>query len=119
MTINDIKKLAKQSFTKNNLDLKVIKKITTKLNKKQLKVYIKYLKKIENEKIIQVFTPIYKIDDKVINKIKNMFPNKEIECIEDSSLIAGIRIVDNDMVYDFNLKDSLDNLIAHLKRSYD
>ncbi len=119
MTTKHIKKLAEQSFKKNSLDLKTIKKIITKLNRRDLKAYIKFLKKLENERIIQVFTPINKIDDKVINKIKNMFPNKEIEHIEDSSLIAGIRIVDNDMTYDFNLKDSLDNLITHLKKSYD
>ena len=89
------------------------------LGDKQLKAYIKFLKKLENERLVWVFTPMDKIEDKITGKIKSMFPNKKIEYVKDPSLIAGLRVIDNDMVYEFNLKDSLDNLITHLKRSYD
>ena len=119
MTTRDIKKLAEQSFTNENLDTKKIKRIIGLLGKKQLKVYIKFLKKLENERLVWVFTPMDKVEDKITGKIKSMFPNKRIEYVKDPNLIVGLRVVDNDMVYEFNLKDSLDNLITHLKRSYD
>ena len=119
MKIREIKKLAEQSFTNGDLDVKIIKRTIALLGKKQLKVYIKFLKKLENERLVWVFTPVDKVEDKITGRIKSMFPNKKIEYVTDPSLIAGLRVVDNDMVYEFNLKDSLDNLITHLKQSYD
>lgn len=119
MTTREIKKLAEQSFTYGNLNVKKIKKVITLLGKKQLKTYIKFIKKLENERLVWVFTPMDKVEDKITGKIKGMFLNKKIKYVKDSSLIAGVRVVDNDMVYEFNLKDSLDNLITYLKQSYD
>ncbi len=119
MKIKEIKKLAEQSFTNGNLDLKTIKRIIALLNKKQLKIYIKFLKKMENERLVWVFTPMDKVENKTTGKIKSVFPNKKIEYVKDPSLIVGLRVIDNDMVYEFNLKDSLDNLITYLKQSYD
>ncbi len=119
MKVREIKKLAEQSFISENLDIKKIKSIISLLNKKQSKAYIKFLKKLENERIVWVFTAMDKVEDKIGGKLKSMFPNKKIEYVKDPNLIVGLRVVDNDMVYEFNLKDSLDNLITHLKRSYD
>jgi len=120
MTAKQIKKLAIQSFNKSyNLDTKQIKKVAPFLRRRELKTYIKFIKKIENEKKINVFIPMDKVDKKITNKIMNIFPNKTIQYFVDPDLIAGIRIVDNDMVYEFNLEDSLENLIAHIRESYD
>lgn len=119
MTIRNIKKLAEQSFTYGNLDVKKIKKVISLLGKKQLKAYIKFLKKVENERLIWVFTPMDKIEDKITGKIKTIFPNKKIKYVKDPDLIVGLRVIDNDIVYEFNLKDSLDNLMTYLKQSYD
>ena len=119
MTTREIKKLAEQSFTNWNLDVKKIRRAMSLLNRKQLKTYIKFLKKLENERLVYVFTPMDKVSDKASNKIGSMFPGKKIEYVKDPNLIVGIKIVDNDMVYEFNLKDSLDNIITYLKQSYD
>ena len=119
MTTKQIKKLALQSFKDGNIDIKKIKRIVPLLRKRELKTYIKFIKNLENERLVWVFTPMDKVESKITGKIKSMFPNKKIEYVTDPSLIAGLRVIDNDMVYEFNLKDSLDNLITHLKRSYD
>ena len=119
MKIAEIKKLAEQSFTTGNLDIKRIKRIIALLNKKQLKTYIKFLKKLENEKVLWVFTPMDKVENKITGKIKNMFPNKKVKYVADYSLIAGLRVIDNDMIYELNLKDFLGNMITYLKQSYD
>ena len=118
MKIAEIKKLAEQSFTTGNLDIKRIKRIIALLNKKQLKTFIKFLKKLENEKVLWVFTPMDKVENKITERIKSMFPGKKIEYVKDPSLIVGLRIVDEDMVYEFNLGDSLDSMVTYLKRSY-
>jgi len=119
MTIKQIKKLALQSFIDKNLDAKKIKKITLLLSRKQLKTYIKFIKKLEREKTVSVFTPMDKVDQRITSKVKSMFPNKKIKYIQEPGLIAGIRVVDNDIVYEFNIKDSLDSLISHVRQSYD
>ena len=61
MKIREIKKLAEQSFTNENLDINKIKRTIGLLGKKQLKVYIKFLKKLENERLVWVFTPMDKV----------------------------------------------------------
>ncbi len=119
MKIIEIKKLAKQSFKNGNLDMKIIRKTASLLSKKQLKTYIKFLKKFENERLVWVFTPMNKVENKITDRIKSIFPNKKVEYVIDPSLIAGLRIVDNDMVYELNLKDFLRNMITYLKQSYD
>lgn len=119
MTVREIKKLAEQSFTNGNLDVKIIKRNIAGFSKKQLKLYIKFLKKFENERLVWIFTAMDKVDDKITGKIKSLFPNKKIEYVKDSNLIVGIKVIDNDIVYEFSLKDSLDNIITYLKQSYD
>ncbi|OGH38278.1 MAG: hypothetical protein A3B44_01355 [Candidatus Levybacteria bacterium RIFCSPLOWO2_01_FULL_38_21] len=119
MKIKQIKKLAMQSFKKGNLDPEKIKKIAPLLNRRQLKTYIRFIKKLDREKKVLVFTPIDKVDQKTTSKLRGMFPEKKIEYIKRSDLIAGIRIVDNDIVYEFNVKDSLKSLASYIKQSYD
>ncbi len=119
MTTKQIKKLAAQSFKDDNMDIKKIKRIIPHLRKRELKTYIKFIKKLENEKEVKVFTPVEMADKKIIDSITSIFPNKRVKYAVGPDIIAGIRIVDNDMVYEFNLKDSLENLIAHIKQSYD
>ena len=33
--------------------------------------------------------------------------------------MAGLRIVDNDMIYELNLKDSMENMVDYLQKTYD
>lgn len=51
--------------------------------------------------------------------IKRLFPNKEIKFKVDSSLISGVKIVSEDMVYDFNLKNTLEEIVEHIRSQYD
>lgn len=119
MTTKQIKKLAMQSFKDDNLDIKKMKRIVQILRKKELKTYIKFIKNLKNEREIKVFTAVGMKDKKTTDKITSIFPNKKVRYFIEPGIIAGIRITDNDMVYEFNLKDSLENLIAHIKQSYD
>lgn len=116
MTSKQIKKLAKASYTRSILDSKKVNKIVKFLNRSGLKTYIKCLKVLERSKTVQILIPNVGTKNEIIDKLKKMFPNKKLEFIEDRSLIAGIRIVDNDNVYDFNLKNTFDNLISYINQ---
>ena len=41
---------------------------------------------------------------------------KNIQLKEDKSLIAGIKIVDNDLIYESNVKNTLENLVSFIKQ---
>jgi F0F1-type ATP synthase delta subunit len=43
-----------------------------------------------------------------------IFRGKRLEFSEDKSLIAGIKLVDNDIIYDFNLKNTFENLVSYI-----
>ncbi|MCL4418554.1 F0F1 ATP synthase subunit delta [Patescibacteria group bacterium] len=119
MTYKQIVILAKRSFTKNNIDYKKVKSITRLLKRSELKKYIKILKSIEKKNTVYFSLPVEskdKISKDTLEYLKKIFPQKNIEYVFDPSLMAGIRILDNDLVYDFSIKNSLKNLVSHIKQ---
>lgn len=120
MLIRKIKKLALKSYNGNSLNEKVIGLVSKKLNKKNLKVYINELKRINDSKIVKVYVPNREfLTNKMMQSLSKFFENKELRIIEKPDLIAGIRIIDNDLIYELNLRDSFENMIEYLKQSYD
>lgn len=120
MQTKKIKKLAEMTYSGNKINEKIVKLASGKLKKSELKVYLKSLKNMQKKKVLKVYVPSKKLISRDIeNRLVKFFKNKELNFIEDKSLIAGIRVVDNDMIYELNLKDSFENLIEYIQRSYD
>lgn len=118
MTGKKIKELALKSYSKNNLDPKIVKRIALFLNRKELKLYLKELKKIENKKNVEI--TLAKIPNDKSKKIfNNLFPNKKIIYNIDKSLILGVKITNNDLIYEMNLKNTFQNLVDYVTQSYD
>lgn len=110
-----IKSLANASYTKANLDEKKIERIVKKLTRLELKKYIKALKILEKQKTTYLY--LSKIpDNKAVGQFKKMFPDKKIIVKEDKSLIAGIKIINDDQVYEQNIKNTLDNLVNFINQ---
>jgi hypothetical protein len=114
MTKKEIKKLALASYTKNKLDIKKINKIIRYFTKSDLKKYIKYIKLIEKTNNITVEISSLLEKEKIMRKIKKIYPNKNISVIENKEIIAGVRITDNDIIYEANLKNKLESLVAFM-----
>ena len=116
MTTKQIKNLAVASYTSGLLDAKKVNRITKLLNRSELKKYIKFLKSLEQGKTIKVI--MAKLDTKngLSKELKAKFHNKRIEFSEDKSLIAGVKIIDNDNIYDFNLANTFKNLISYINQ---
>lgn len=112
MSKKQIKQLAIQSYTKNNLDSKKIKLIASRLSRSDLRTYVKFLKTYENQKKVTVFMPMSVVKNgKEFSKI---FPNKKIIFETDPSLLVGLKVVDNDNVYELSLKNILEDLKSHI-----
>ncbi|MEK7572944.1 MAG: hypothetical protein AAB531_00820 [Patescibacteria group bacterium] len=120
MSLKKIKKLALKTYSDNTLNKKVLDLVSKKLSRKDLKVYINELKRINGHRIVKVYVPDRRIlTDKIERSLSKFFENKELQIIEEPELIAGLRIIDNDLIYELNLRDSFDNMIEYLKETYD
>ena len=109
MRKNLIKKLAKDSFVKNNLDKNRTVKIAKSLKREDLKVYINDLKTISAKNSVVVTLP----SDEGLREMKNYFskiyPNKKLSFNIDETLLTGIKVVDYDNVYELSLQSFLEN----------
>lgn len=108
--------LALGSYNGNILDEKKVNSISSYLSRSDLKKYINALSDLENNKKLIVSVPTDNFDVKTFEKL---FPNKRIIIKIDPSLLLGVSIVDNDIVYEFSLQNSLDKLLTHIEEDYD
>ncbi len=108
-----IKQLALASYTKNKLDQTKVNKIIKNLTRLELKKYIKAIKNLEKQKVVYVYSSI-KLNKLNVQEFKKIFTQKEIVFLEDKSLLAGIKVVNNDLVYENNLSNNFENLINYL-----
>lgn len=108
-----IKQLAKFSFKDNQLDEVKVKKISQLLNRTHLKGYIKNLKAIERKQTIVLVVPDDKIGNvsTIVGQISKLYPGKRILIKTDPSLIAGMRIVNDDLIYEVSMKQILNDAI--------
>lgn len=113
MVIN-IKQLAMLSFTKGELNGKIVNRISKKLNKTDLRRYLKALKQIIEKNTVEVFTTT-KPDKNMENILKIVFKDKSVHFKIDKDLIAGIKIKDYDTIYEYNLKNTLNSMLSYIK----
>lgn len=116
MNSKKIDKLVLASYSKNVLNRKIVNKISTLLSKSDLKKYINGLKLTEKKRNVIVSSPI---TFPHLKKFEKLFPNKKILYKKDPSLMLGVEIVDNDVVYEFTLKNYLDKIVSHIEQNYD
>jgi len=114
MTKKQIRSLVSASYTNDQLDQQKINRITKLLNRPELKTYINLLKSFEKSKTLTIYTPHLSTGAFFKKELAKIFVGKKIEIKEDKKLIAGIKIIDNDNVYDFNVRNNLKNLVSYI-----
>ena len=120
MTHKQIDKLVLESYTGEDISAKRVEKITCGISRKDLKMYIRALKNWERKTSVEILIPDEKYKKNInLSMIKSLFPKKKIKYTIDSSLITGIKIINQDMVYDFNLKNTLENIVENIRKQYD
>lgn len=115
MTKKQIKKLINASYIKNSLNSARVNRIARQLTRAELKLFIKLLKNYEKSKTITLFVSNISEANEIIKQIKKIYSDKNVVIKEDKSLIAGVRLVDNDTIYDANIKNSLDEIVSFIK----
>ncbi len=116
MTKKQIKNLVVASYNRNMLDAKKVKRIVNLLSRADLKEYIKGIKAFEDSKKLTIFAPSLSTAKVLKQQLAKLFPNKTIVDREDRTLLAGVKIIDNDDVYDFNLRNNLQNLVLYISQ---
>jgi len=110
-----ITQLVEGSFRNNEIDGEIVNSIADKLNKSQLREYIKQLKKYLAGHTVRVETafPIGKTTEK---ELEERYSNKKINYVINKNLILGIKIYEDDVIYSKNLKDSLEDIQNYLTK---
>lgn len=100
------------------LDKKRVDIIASNVSTIDLKKYINKLKKAEKENTLTISSSST-LDKKDLKKILELLPHKKVILEKDPSLMLGLRIAHDDMIYDFTLKDSLNNILGYVEQNYD
>lgn len=113
MTKKQLHNLVVQSYTNESLDVKKVNSAALILTRSQLKQYIKELKRYESKKTVNI--KVAQLPTKTYQQIfLKLFPNQQIVYTVDPTLLVGIQIINNDQIFDLNLKDTLDNLLTYV-----
>lgn len=114
-----LKKLVDASYDKqNSLDQEKVNAIAARLKRSELKMYIKALKAHETKTTVIIETPTNQSDIANLD-VKNIYPGKKIIYKFAPELIMGLRIRDNDMLYEQNIAHNLDIIMSKILQSYD
>jgi F0F1-type ATP synthase delta subunit len=116
MNKKTIDKLVATSYKNDDLDQRKVNKIVSIVSRPDLKRYINGLKLAEKKKSLIIASPIISPD---LKKFAKLFPNKKIIFKKDPSLMLGVQITDNDMVYEFTMKNSLNEIQSYIEQNYD
>lgn len=113
-----LKELVSESYTGDELDPTKVMKIADVLNRSELKLYIHAIKDVEGKMSVTVTIP-EGMGDLEMEQFKDIFPNKKLFVEKDPTLILGVKVTDNDMVYDFNLRNTLEKMVKYVEEKYD
>lgn len=115
MSKRDIKKLVVASYSDKTLDKEKVEKIADYLNRRDLKLYISELKSSELQKNV-IVTLSQPATQEQAQKIKELFSDKQIIYIIDPDLLVGLRIQDNDKIFELNLESVLNNMLSYIEQ---
>lgn len=113
-----LKQLVLESYTQGTLDEDKVGKIASLLKKDDLKIYIRAIKYTEKKSTIVVDAP-FAVDTESKKTIEGVFTNKRIVYNVDPSLLLGMKLTDNDDIYDLSLKTKLNKIETFLEEQYD
>lgn len=117
MNRNMLKKLVLESYDDGELDAQKVNKIADLLSKSELKLYIKALKNWEKEHSIIIDLP--RADMVYHEQVQTLFPDKKVVMQFDPTLLLGMRLQENDDIYEMSLKKTLDKITQHIEEQYD
>lgn len=114
-----VKRLVSASYVKNNqLDEGKVNRIASLLTRRELKAYIKALKTYEKQQTVLIESS-FPLSDKQEHMLKEQFSSKKIVLEGNPDLLFGIKVTENDLVYDMNMRKTLEMLEKYVEEEYD
>lgn len=110
MTQREIKALVAASYKKDQLDEPTVTRIVKVLNRKDFKAYLRALKLEEQKRKVYIALPSKSVYNTSKKSLEKIFEKKELIFQEDPTLLLGMKVVDNDTVYDMSLKNRLERI---------
>ncbi len=117
MNRGTLKKLVLESYDDGELDPQKVNKIADLLSKSELKLYIKALKNWEKEHSIIIDMPRENVVYQ--EQIQTLFPDKKVVMQFDPTLLLGMKLQENDDIYEMSLKKTLNKITEHIEEQYD
>lgn len=118
MTKKELEAIILKSYTNNVLDETAAVAITNNLSRNDLKEYIKALKQYEKKRTV-VITMALPTDEKTKKEFEELFPDKQLDYEIDKELLLGVRIANDDLIYELSLKNAFDELVEHASQIHD
>lgn len=120
MSRKSIKKLAQESFTHGELDENKVGLISPKLKRRDLKIYIRFIKEFEKQHTVYVFIPANALDTskETLMILKKYFDGEKIIISVDEQLLTGIRVINNDNVFELSLNKTFDDIATFVENQY-
>jgi len=109
-----MKKLALIAAQSNQIPTDIADYVLNYLGKQDLKEFLKYYKMAVDKKVVYVATPD-SLSTASLNILKNLYKAKELKIKIDTSLGAGLKIQEDDMIVDFSIKKYINDTIEELK----
>lgn len=114
-----MKQIVLESYTEHGMiDEEKVNKIASLLKREDLKMYINALKYTEKKSTVFVDAP-FVLDATNKKTLEDTFVDKKFVYTIDPSLLLGMRITNNDDVYDLSLKKRLHTIEQFLEENYD
>lgn len=110
-----IKRLGEVSYIDNKLDEQRVNRIAEHLNRRELKEYIKSLKGLQSKKRVYVEYS-NELSEEYKKAVEVLFPDKEVIFRENRDLLMGLRITEDDIVFNINLKNSLGQITEYFDK---
>lgn len=108
-----LKKIVAHSFDGLLLDKDFVMEAVNLLSRKDLKQYIKALKRVDKKQEVIIVLALAPTENQK-NMFSNVYSQKRIIYHIDKRLGAGVRIEENDKEFAFNLRQILDSLVQHV-----
>jgi F0F1-type ATP synthase delta subunit len=113
-----LKQLISESYTGDEVDATKVIKIADILSRSELKEYIRALKEHEKQTSVVVTIPDG-MENLELEQFKDVFPDKKMFVEKDPELLLGVKVTDNDNVYEFNLRNTLEKMVEYIEEKYD
>lgn len=115
MNKNQLENLVTLSYTGDSLDEKTVLAVADKLKRKDLKRYIKELRRSEAKNSVIITLP-FQADEGDRKRFEDIFTGKRILFNVDQSLLMGVSIINNDIIYNLSLKDALEKVVSYMSK---